>query len=247
MIRAVAAIFKRECRVHFFCLSNYLLAALLAAVSGLFFFSNVSSWSVAPHVSFDDMVSGPFFMNLCLITIAVSPLLSARAFTDEKRSGIFELLFTYPIRDIEIVIGKWIALLFQITFFLTLTSLAFGVIKVLGVDIHLKSIAVGYLGIWLIASFALSIGLFFSATSQSQALALVLTFIALLFFWTNGWLADLFFPRLGRLTSDFWIAYHMREFASGILDTNRLLFYGLGSMLMLILSMLALELRVWRR
>src|SRR3989338_1445053 len=123
-MRGMFALVKRELRTNVFSFSTWMLASLFLLASGLFFTANILDLSTVSKtllahpeesfpvpVNFSQAVTAPFFMNVGLIFILILPLLTARSFSEEKKQGTFELLFTYPVSDSAIVGAKFFALL----------------------------------------------------------------------------------------------------------------------------------------
>ncbi len=137
-MRNVYLIFKREFGVLFSSPLAYVLFVLFLVISGIFFSagfgtyvqystfiqmqSSMRQFGPAPQLPpFTDMVFGNFFRNTVVIFLFMLPLFTMRLFAEERRSGTEELLMTFPIRDIEIVVGKFMAALAAVMIMLGIT------------------------------------------------------------------------------------------------------------------------------
>ena len=137
-MRNTYLVFKREFGVLFTSPLAYVLFVLFLIVSGIFFSAGLGTYvqysmfiqmqqqmqqmGGAPQLPpFTDMVFGNFFRNTVVIFLFVLPLFTMRLFSEERRSGTEELLMTFPLRDVEIVLGKFLAALAAVFILLLLT------------------------------------------------------------------------------------------------------------------------------
>ena len=137
-MRNAYLVFKREFGVLFTSPLAYVLFVLFLIISGIFFSAGLGTYvqysvfiqmqqqmqqfgGAAQLPPFTDMVFGNFFRNTVVIFLFVLPLFTMRMFSEERRSGTEELLMTFPIRDIEIVLGKFLAALAAVFILLLLT------------------------------------------------------------------------------------------------------------------------------
>jgi ABC-2 type transport system permease protein len=118
-MRNVGTICRRELYSYFVSPIAWVLLALFAILSG--FFTGVScSYFVqdammsqmrgqAAPMSVNEIVIAPLLGTIALVSVFFVPFISMRLFAEEKRQGTMELLVTSPVKDLEIVIGKWLA------------------------------------------------------------------------------------------------------------------------------------------
>lgn len=180
----MAAIYKRELRSYFTSPMGYVFIAFLVFVVSVYFaiYSLIGSYPW-----FGSVLSGTTFVFLILV-----PILTMRVMAEERRQKTDQLLMTAPVRIIDVVLGKYLALLtvfaIPMVFFCAypLLMLVFG--KSTG------SLAMDYLGIlgyFLLGASNLAIGLFISTLTESQVLSAVLSFLALLICYFSSSLAAL--------------------------------------------------------
>ncbi len=173
------------------------------------------------------------------------PALSMRLISEEKRLGTIELLMTLPIKDWQLVLGKFLAayLLVAITIFLTLIH--YITISILG-EPDLGAAVGGYLGIILIVGVYLSIGIFTSSLTQNQIVAFIVAFVIIftLFILRS---VIVFFPGfIASILEYLSIDYHFDNIARGVIDSRDLIYYFSMMFLFLFLTVQSLESRKWK-
>ena len=113
---------RKELKSYFSSPIAYIVLAMSALIFGYFFFATTASFvqtslraamqrGGAPPMNINDYIVRPMLMNVSVITLFLMPMITMRLFAEEKRSGTIELLLTSPLRDIEIILGKWLAAL----------------------------------------------------------------------------------------------------------------------------------------
>jgi ABC-2 type transport system permease protein len=177
----------------------------------------------------------------------VIPPISMRLFAEEKKSGTIELLFTYPVRDLQIVMGKWFAAISIIFCMLLLTVpapfMAFNFAK----SSEWGPVLAGYLGMFLMGIAFLSLGIFISALAENQIVAITISYGALLAFWFIGWAID---PdsgkQIGKVLGEMSVIGHLTNFIKGVINTRDLVYYILFIFTMVFLTVRVLETKRWR-
>ncbi len=164
------AVFKRELRSYFTTPVAYVFLVVFLFFSGYLTFKQGFF-----EIRQADMQS--FFMNMPLLFVFLVPAVSMRLWSDERRIGSIELLFTLPITVIQAVLGKFFAAWLFIIIALALTFPMVITVSYLG-DPDASLIIMGYLGSVLMAGGFLSIGCFFSAVSKNQVISFVLSVVA---------------------------------------------------------------------
>src|SRR6201997_466844 len=175
----------KELRSYFVSPIAYLLLAMFAIVFG-FFFWNVLGYFVYAGIegqmrgamfplNVNEQVIRPLVSNVSVIGLFLIPMISMRLFAEEKRSGTIELLTTSPVRDVEVILGKWLAALALYTCMLLTSALNFAFLFKYG-NPDWKPLAMGYLGLLLQAGALLAIGTFISTLTKNQIIAGAATF-----------------------------------------------------------------------
>jgi ABC-2 type transport system permease protein len=182
---------------------------------------------------------------MAVVLLFFIPMLTMRLFAEEKRSGTMELLLTYPLRDGEVLAGKFFASLALYASILVLT-LFYPVTVAWFTRIEWGAVLTGYLGLLLLGAAFLSIGLFVSSTTENQIVAGFGTFGALLALWLLGWFADSAQGALRTTVQQAAIIEHMDGFAKGVIDTKDLVYYLSVTGFALFLTLRSLESKRWR-
>lgn len=257
-MRNIAEIFKREVRHYYTSPIAYVVIVIFTAVFGFLYFRNLTYYSQLSYQLMQNpyypqridlvmAVFAPLFSSNSIIFLLVIPPLSMRLFAEEKKSGTIELMFTYPVKDIQMVLGKWLA---SLTILLVMLALS-----VPGVFMAFKfagswewgPVLSGYLGMFLMGVSFLSLGILISALSENQIVALIISYGALLAFWFLGWAID---PNSGKKMADvlteFSIIQHLDNFIKGVIDTRDVVYYVLFIFTCVFLTTRVLESKRWR-
>ena len=246
-MNAVLATFFRELRAYFF--------SPLAWVV-LFFFLLINGFIFAVIVSFLNDPRSPagpplelFFggtLFFWLILLFIGPVLTMRLLSEELRSGSIEVLMTAPVTEAEVVVGKYLAAL-TFYLFLWLPTLAYAGLIAWQSEVDWGPVAAGYLGILGIGALFLAVGLFASALSKSQLVAAIITFAMLILLFSFGLLETLLQGETAKAVFGYLNLWnHMDEFARGVVDSRRLIYYLSATLFFLFLTTRALEARKWR-
>jgi len=190
-------------------------------------------------------VVGPAFSTMSILVLFMTPFLTMRLFSEEKKSGTIELLMTFPIKDIEIIMGKFGACFLTFLVMLVPTLFYQVILFILGKP-ELGPVISGYIGIILLGASFISLGILISTMTENQIIAAVVTFGALLLFWIIQWGASFAGPVFAKVLIQLSIIEHYQEFARGVIDTNDVIFYGLFAFFFLFLTMRSLESKKWR-
>src|SRR5579863_9752810 len=195
-MRNVWIICRKELRSYFISPIAYILLAMFAIVFG-FFFWNVVGYFVYMGIegqmrgemfpmNLNEQVIRPLLSNVSVIGLFLIPIITMRLFAEEKRTGTIELLATSPVRDLEIIIGKWLAALIMYCSMLAFTAINLAFIFRYG-NPDWKPVAIGYLGLILQAGGLLALGTFISTTTKNQIIAAAVTFSVCLILWVLDW------------------------------------------------------------
>lgn len=187
----------------------------------------------------------PTFSTLSFLMLLMMPLLTMKSFSEEKKSGTIELLFTYPIRDLELVLGKFFALLTVYVMMLAAT-LCYSLMLFYFKPVPLGDLFAGYLGLFLMGAAFIALGIFISSLTENQIVAAFWTFGMILIFWLIGWFAGDSSTILTELAKYLSIFEHYRSFETGIIDTRDLVYYLSFIFLFIFLTLRALESKRWR-
>jgi ABC-2 type transport system permease protein len=255
-MRNVITIYRKELHSYFASPIAYALMAFFAVISGYFFYSYIRIFvirsSMPPQMGgggpmdVNDWVVRPMLLNLCVVGLFLIPLITMRLFAEEKRSGTIELLATSPVRDIEIILGKWFAAVTMYAAILALSGVHTLLLFLYGKP-DVLPVLTGYLGLVLQGSALLALGTFLSTTTRNQIIAGVATFGICLLLWVIDWpsSAD---PTSGwaKVLSYLSVIAHFEPFSKGVIDSKDFIFYATVIILGLFLSARSLESLRWR-
>jgi len=235
---------KREFRHYFTSPLAYAVAAFIFLILGLFFFINiyfgVQQGSIRPDGT---IVIRP----LVTILIFVLPALSMRLLADEQRMGTMELLLTAPVRDRELVIGKWLGSFAFLLVILAITWVYPLIINWLaspGIDQGVLVSA--YIGLALFVGAALAVGTLFSAIFSNPITAFFVTLAVLLGLWLIEGLGS--GAGGGAQLAEYLslVSHFYRNLNRGVLDLGDILYFVSLTGLSLFLGSKAIESRRWR-
>ncbi len=224
------AVMKRELLAFFVTPLAWVLIVVFLLVQGLHFYTLVDQFSGSDELTDQSPVSA-FFGNtaiLYLVLFLLVPPLTMRSFAEERRSGTIETLLTAPLGTTGIVLGKYAAALFTYVVLWLPTLLYLVILQRSGsIDWHIA--LTSYLGVLLVGAGYLAIGLLASSVTSSQFLALVVTSMVLLLLFLIG-LGE-FAPNSDGTIQQSIASYvsvwaQMNDFASGIVDSRRLVYDG---------------------
>jgi ABC-2 type transport system permease protein len=257
-MKNVAEIFKREIRFYFTTPIAYVVIIIFTLIFGFLFYRSLVyyselSYQLMQNPSYGqrlDLVVGvfsPVFANNAIIFLMLIPPISMRLIAEEKKSGTIELLFTYPIKDIHIVMGKWLAASTIIFLMLLLTVPAPLMAFKFAGTAEWGPILSGYMGMLLMGLSFLSLGVLISALSENQIVSIIVSYGVLLAFWFLGWVVDPNSGRpIGKVLGEMSIVDHISNSVKGVIDTRDILYFVLFIFVSLFLTHRVLESKRWR-
>jgi ABC-2 type transport system permease protein len=275
-MRNTWAICKREFASYFITPIGYAVVGIFAAISGLafsasfFFYAKVSvnpvefAYQSVPDL--EETLLSPFLTFCGTLIVFIGPLVTMRLLAEERNRGTMELLLTHPLRDREIIFGKYLA------------SLGMLLVMMLVVAVHLLIVSwyvqvegtvllFGLATVFMMGAAFFSLGLFVSSVASNQVTAGALTFGLWFILYIIGSFAEelpeanptpeawgevlrsiagsvygLFRGFLQQLPIDF----HAKEMAKGIVQPQDIAYYVLFAAFFLFLTFRSLESRKWR-
>jgi ABC-2 type transport system permease protein len=228
----------RELKSYFNSPVAYVILTLFLLISGWFFSSGLFLNNQAE-------LRDVFAVIIPLSYLFFVPAITMRLIAEEKKSGTLELLVTLPVRDAEIVLGKYLAALLLLACALVLSFVYPLTLSLLG-DLDGGATAAGYLGLLLLGGAYLSIGIFTSGLTENQIVAFITGFVLIFgFFMLDKMLV--FFPgSIASVLEYLSVTYHFDNVARGVIDTRDLIYYLSLIALFLFLAVRTLEARRWR-
>ena len=246
---------RKELHSYFVSPVAYILLVMFAVIFGFFFWNSLGYFvNMAMEaqmegeqfpMNLNEQVVRPLLANINVIGLFFIPMITMRLFAEEKRSGTIELLATSPIKDYEIIIGKWLAALLMYAFMLLSTVLDFVFLFKYG-NPDWKPLAIGYLGLLLQAGGLLAIGTFISSLTRNQIIAGAVTFGVCLMLWVLGWVSQYENSTWAQVLSYMSVITHFDSFGKGVIDSKDAIFDASVIFLGLFFTARSMESLRWR-
>jgi ABC-2 type transport system permease protein len=244
---------RKELKSYFASPIAYVLLAAFALVVGWMFYSAVYFTVMrgmdmqmrGGSVNINEWIVNPLLMNASVIGLFMIPGISMRLFAEEKRSGTIELLATSPVRDIEIILGKWLAAMILYAALLGASALNLIILFIYGQP-DWKPILVAYLGLLLQGGCLLGIGTFVSSLTRNQIIAGAVTFAVCLMLWVLSWVTEFDSSTSSKVVGYLSVVSHFEPFSRGVLDLKDVIFYCSMIFFSLFLTALSMESLRWR-
>lgn len=241
---AMTTIARREFRSYFESPLAYVVMCLSFLGLGLVFFMYHGGFWQVDRAS----VYGIFDWAPMGLALLVIPVVTMRLLAEEKRSGTLEMLITLPVKDSDVILGKYVGAL-GLVLALCLLTLVYPIAMFkwpwhLG-PLDWGPVWTGYLGLALYSAAAVSIGLLVTALTDSQAIAFFVTFFVLLVLYFVGDVADMMGGTLGNVLLYISFKTHLDGFARGLIDTRDVVYFLSVTAVALAVSFRVLERRKW--
>ena len=246
---------RRELQSYFVSPIAYGLMAFFALICGYFFYAAVAIFVLRSTdmmamqrgmpMDLNEWVIRPLMMNVSVIGLFMIPMITMRLFAEEKKSGTMELLATSPIKDVEIIVGKWLAAVILYMCILGMSALNLLIVFVYGKP-DWKPVLVAYLGLLLQGASLLAIGAFISNCTKNQIIAGAGTFAVCLILWVLDWVSAYETSAWGKVISYLSVTGHFENFAKGVIDSKDVLYYLSLSFFGLFLTARSMESLRWR-
>lgn len=241
-MRATSIIYRREVGGYLRSPLSWVIAAVVLLGQGIFF----QAWALRGEQLSALVLERFFFISSFAVGVA-SMVLSFRLIAEERQTNSMVLLSTSPIRDHEIVLGKFLAALTFLAVMLVLSVYMPVLIKVNG-KLSVAQILVGYLGLFLFGAVGLAIGLFTSSLTRQQFVALILGAFLLIALGNIYQLAGKLEPPVRTVLeqTDLWWVRFQSSFMRGILNLKDVIFYVGMTYFFLLLAVKTLEAKRWQ-
>src|ERR1700733_8750730 len=249
----VLIISRRDLRAQFNSPVAYVILGGTMLLLGLLFFiaphMNVSGASVGGCWEIDRATMDQMFTYLpVLMSLFVIPAVTMRSLAAEKGSGTLELLITMPVRDSEVILGKYLAACAMV--FILLASTLIYPIAMFVWPWHLGPldwgpVCSGYFGCVFLSCAAVGVGLMFSSLTESDVVAFFLTTGSFTVLYAMGWLASIMHGWFGDAVDFISFQARYQSFARGLIDTRALVYFASVTIVCLLVSFRSLESRRW--
>lgn len=219
-MRQTWIIARKELMTFFDSLMAYILIVIFLGLSGLF------TWILGRDIFFVNQASlQVFFRFAYIILFLFIPALTMKLLAEERKTGTLELLITKPVSDWQVVWGKFLAALLLIFISFILTLPYYISVSQLGPVDH-GAVLTGYLGLLLMSSSYIGVGLFASSISNNQIISfLVALLIGVFFFFLTGILANVFKGWISNVFNYLSMQTHFDSISRGVVDSKDLIYF----------------------
>jgi ABC-2 type transport system permease protein len=239
-------IYKKEIRSFLSSLIAYVVMVVFLMATGLFM------WVIKGNTVFDLGVASMqvMFDIAPYIFIFLVSAVTMRSFSEERRLGTIETLTTRPVSDLSIIMGKYLACVTLVLIAILPTLIYYYSISKLGEpqgNIDTGAMWGSYFGLILLGAAYTAMGIFASAVTDNQIVALIFSMVLCLFFYLIvGMVGDIkFLHNIGKSVEWFGLDFHYYSISRGVLDTRDLIYFGSFSALFIWLTKLVFESRKW--
>ena len=214
----------------------YVVTGIFLVLTGLFFQSSSTTY-------FETSIKG-FLAWSSILLLLLASVLTMRLLAEERKMGTLELLLTAPVRDSEVIMGKFfgslgiLTVMLALTFYYPILLISFG-------DPDMGPIATGYLGLFLLGCTALAVGLFASSLTSNQIVAAVVAAGILLALWFVSMTASLLPEAIGKVINSLSPSYYFSDFMTGVIDTRGIIYFLSVTALFLFLAVRSLGNSRW--
>lgn len=275
-MRNAWAVAKREFFSYFTTPIGYIVVGTFALITGLAFANSLLDFA---HISqspaelgyesipdFEEFALSPFLVFCGQMILFIGPLITMRLLAEERNRGTLELLMTYPLRDGEIVAGKYFAALGMLVVLMAVVGVHMEIVGSL-TEVEPAVLGFGLVTVFLMGAAFMSMGLFVSAVTRNQITAATVTFALWFASWILGrtgvqlpeaietperwpeWAAGAVTAVYGFFRSavlELPLDAHAEDMAQGIVQPKDIAYYLLFSAFFLFLTFRALEARRWK-
>jgi len=235
-MRNILAIAQKELKSYFNSPIAYIVIGLWALLYGYFFVAilnffvrqsmqmNQFGMQGPQAMNVNQQLIRPLLQNVLILILFLMPMVTMRAYSEEKRSGTIELLLTSPLTDFQIILGKFFGAMALYSVMLAVTLIHLGLLFAYGHP-EWKPIVTAYIGLLLMGGCFISLGLFISSLTKNQIVAGMVTFAVFLLLWVITWIGSFSGPTVDKVTQYLSIVDHYDDFGKGVLDTTHLIYY----------------------
>jgi len=239
-------VFKKELRLYFGSFIAYSLATAFLILTGYFFYTDMIFYDL--FGDFQDITSSLwayFFQDVRFVSMLILPLLTMRLFAEEKKLGTIELLWTYPLKDPHIILGKFLAC-FLVYALMVMCTFAYPLLLSSATTFSWGPPSAGYLGVLLLGATFIACGTLISSLTENQVVSAMSTYGVLVFFWFLNWNEEAVGPQFVGTVVHFSLFDRFEDFSKGVISTQDVAFFVLATFFFLFLTLQSLESRKWR-
>ncbi len=247
-MRNVWVIARREYKLYFSSPAAYMVAFMVLLVIGLIFYANVVAALVQSSQGYPPPGVQVVLSPMVTVLLFTTPAVTMRLMAEESRLGTIELLLTSPVRDWELIVGKWLG---GFLFLLTIIAITFIFPIVLNLmtqpGIDQGPLVSGYLGVILFSAALIAIGVAISSFFRNQIAAFFATLVIFLLLWLISMPSQALGGGGGELLRYLDFSEHFyNTLYQGIIQLSDVIYYLSMTALALFIGTMAVEVRRWR-
>jgi ABC-2 type transport system permease protein len=243
-MRNIWVIAQKEYKHFFISPIAYVVSLAVLLILGIIFYVNVLAASMQQFAPTVEIVLGP----MVTLFLFMTPAITMRSIAEENRSGTLEILLTAPVRDWEVVVGKWLGgVLFMLTLLLVTWFFPILLNQMIQPGIDQGIMLTGYLGMLLLSATFLAIGVMCSSFFSNQIAAFFATLGILLALWVVSLISQVSGATGSPVLSYIGLNEHFyNTFMRGIIDLKDVVYFLSVITLALFLGSVSIETRRWR-
>ena len=230
----ISTIYLKEIRSFFRSPMAYIIAGLFALIMGWMFFNQLVYFAdnvqklplnMRHEYDFANQVIVKLFGSINFILLFMTPILAMKSFSEELRDGTIELYYSSPVSDLEVIFGKYFALITKGAFLISTTFILPIFLGKVNVNDYSFVIS-GYLGLWLNFCCFAALSMFASSLTKNQVLAAIIAFVLVLFSWMFAMFSQMSDNYLlSEIYKYLSVNHHFENLAKGKLILSDFIFY----------------------
>jgi len=244
-MRKTLVVCRRELTSMFGGPLAWILGAVFALLTGYFFYSDLALYVLVGGGNETRGLWRFVFLDQRLVVLLVVPLLTMRLFAEERKLGTLELLWTYPVRDGQLLAGKFLAA-FVVYLGMTAATLVGPAVLYALHPFAVPPLVAGYVGLVLLGVAFIACGLAASTLTDNQVVAAMLAYGVLVFAWFATWNEAAIGARLAPVLLQLSLFDHFYVFAQGVIDSRDVVYLLAFATLFLFVALRSLGARAWR-
>jgi ABC-2 type transport system permease protein len=225
----------KETRILFSSPATYIVLVVFLVINAWFF---TSTLFISGKAELRDL-----FNILPMVYLFFIPAITMGLIAKEKSSGTLEVLTTLPLKEGQIIIGKYLASISVLLVGLIFTLIHLITIQIFGQNLDYGAICCGYVGMFLLGAVYCAIGIFGSSIHSNQIVAFIISFAIVFFFFILQYILFLIPGSLAGIIQYLSFGYHTDNFTRGIIDSRDIIYFLSLIIIFLRLAIVMLETR----
>lgn len=224
-------------------LSIFFISALYTFFQAAFIAASFPAF--ARNFNVNDMIVTPYMGFIAFFSIMVIPIVASKAFSQERKLKTIELLFTYPFKEIELVLGKvlsafvtYLLFLFFAMLYIILFVVVYAFMNKGSIDFSI--VFSGFIGLFLLGLSVVSLSVFISSITDDFFVSMVISLVIILIFWLIGFVGDFASPLFKNIVKSISISNNFENFSKGVIDLKNVAYFLVFNLLFIYLSIISL-------